>query len=63
MNKDMTIKVTFCEHRHCTGMVGYAGALVENPSTHQRKMVCLPDLERWYAGWRVLLKWRNPGDS
>ena len=63
MNKDLTIRITFCEHKHCKNVVGYAGALIENLSTHQRKLVCLPDLEKWYVGWRVLLKWRNPSDS
>ena len=63
MNKDVTISVTYCQHRDCKNLLGYAGALVEHPDTHEKKMVCLPDLEGWYAGWRVLLKWRNPGDS
>lgn len=56
----MTIHVTFCEHATCKNMVGYAGALIENLSTHQRKIVCIPDLEKWYVRWRVLLKWREP---
>ena len=60
MNKDLTIRITFCEHKHCKNVVGYAGALAQNLSTYQRVVVCLPCLEKWYVGWRVLLKWREP---
>lgn len=60
MKKDIELGFTFCEHRDCTNMAGWAGALVENPTTHQRVLCCLPCLKNWYVGWKVLLKWRQP---
>lgn len=60
MNKDVSIGIIHCEAKQCVNMIGYAGALVENYTTHQRVLTCLPCLEKWYVGWRVLLKWREP---
>lgn len=58
MNKDMIIGSLFCENHACTNNVGYAGALVENPTTHQRVLCCQDCLKQWYVGWVVLLRWK-----
>lgn len=60
MQKDVKLSpnVMFCEHGDCKNMIGYAGALVHHPQTHQRKMVCLPCKDQWYRGWLEELKWK-----
>lgn len=59
MNKDVTLGIIYCEGKRCMNQVGFAGALVENPETHQRVLCCLPCLEKWYVCWKILLMWRN----
>lgn len=58
LNKEFTVYKPFCEHEDCFNFVGYSGSLVENPKTHERRMVCTPCLKQWYSDWKVLLSWR-----
>lgn len=59
MNKDVKVKVLFCESDLCLNNIGHAGEVIRNPATDQRKFICGDCREKFgYKKWVTELKWK-----
>ena len=57
-NKDMVFGVMFCEELDCDNQIGFAGALISNPETEQKKLICAECRKKpAYRGWITELRW------